>query len=103
MNRSVGEIRPEVTKAARGAGTALGTAEDLAGAAPWLDAGALGELADTLETADGPERLNRLSAQLDRHLSGQVAEPPAGLNRIWQALLANEISGRQGVMMSLGE
>jgi hypothetical protein len=24
-------------------------------------------------------------------------------NAIWQALLANEISGRQGVMMSLGE
>lgn len=83
MNRSAGEMRAEVLKAARGAGAALGTAEDLAMASEWMTADALTELLNLFE-AD-PAGLDDLVLATDARAA--CVAGPSRSGPLWTALV----------------
>lgn len=87
MIRSDGELRAELLKAGRGAGLALGMAEDIAAAAAWYDLAGLRELADVLSHPQAPIRMARVIEALDARALGRgtlFEDYPA----LWQALTA---------------
>lgn len=74
MRRTRAELRAEVLKAGRGAGLPLGVAEDLAQATPWMTEGAVAELAELLESAEGRGLLCAMVSDLDcqRAVEGEI-------------------------------
>lgn len=98
MKRSVNELSGLVLKAVRGAGLHLGTAEDLAMAAPHLDDAGLETLSVALGDHGRHEDLRRLCFVMDARVCGQTAEPPASVSSLAAALAA----ARSGTGMSTG-
>ena len=87
MIRSDGELRAELLKAGRGAGLALGMAEDIAAATAWYDLAGLRELADVLSHPQAPIRMARVIEALDARALDRGA-PFAEYPALWQALTA---------------
>ncbi len=86
MKRTRNEISNLVFKAARGAGVALGVAEDLGQAAPFMDQGAMEELYAVLASPDQHSRLVDLCYSLDQRSSGVGGGPPGFLPGLYGAM-----------------